>query len=309
MFHGTLMEHPLQGIWNPHRENLDRFEPAVMATRVHNLDGPRHPRRAPRKVVPPRQPATTEFVGAVGNGFSLLECWGPSEVWLTNADLVERCGLTKSTVSRLASVLVDLGYLSRERGRGRLRLTSAILKLGFGSAFSIPLMSEVHPGLQRLASELNVYAALGVRKFDRIQVLDNVVSPMHPDAVAMDVGGTLPICRSALGLAALSVLPSSEAPVFLEHLKKRYGARWISIERDLSRTRRQYQQMGYCTCISGPSRDVGGVAVPLAPAAFGEIYVIGCAVPASEFNSARVAREIAPEMQRAARTRTQRRFG
>lgn len=299
------MEHPLQGLWNPRQEGFNRFETTMMASRIHRLDGSPTSERARRKVVPPRRQAAAEFVDAVGNGLSLLECWGPSDLWLANADLVARCGLTKSTVSRLASVLIDLGYLSRERGRGRLRLTSEVLKLGFGSAFSSPLMAQSHPGLQRLAAELNVYAALGVRKFDRMQVLDNVVSPMHPDAVAMDVGGTLPICRSALGFAALSILPAPEAHVLLDHLEGRYGPRWSPIARELERTRSQYQQTGYCACVSGPARNVGGVAVPLPPSDVGEIYVLGCALPICEFSSARVARDIAPQMQRAAQALAQ----
>lgn len=295
------MSHPLQGIWNSMIGELAHPEVSGVVTRVHTIDGRKPKSAAYRKVATPRREPLGDFVDALGHGISLLECWGECDLWLTNSDLAARSGLTKSTVSRLASVLVDLGYLSRESGRGRLRLTAATLQLGFGSAFASESVAEVHPELMRLANDLDVYAALGVRRLDKVQVLDNVASPLHPDAVAMDVGGLLPICRSASGLAAFSVLPEADAVPLLERLSSHYGPRWQGLQRQLSRTKQEYSSKGYCTSVAGLSRDVAAVAIPIVPPGGADIFVIACGMPATEFHRERVEREIFPQMQRVAR--------
>ncbi len=294
------MGHPLHGIWNP--AAADPGQPGIdgVVSRIHSIDGPRAKAERHRKVAAPRRTPDGDFVDALGHGISLLECWREPEMWLANSDLAARSGLTKSTVSRLTSVLVDLGYLSREFGRGRLRLTAATLELGFGSAFASEPVSEVHPELQRLANDLDVYAALSIRRFDKVQVLDNVASPLHPNAVAMDVGGWLPMCRSASGLAAFSILPDEEAAPLMERMSLHYGRRWQALQQQLSRTKQEVASRGYCTAVAALSREVGAVAIPIVPVGSDDIYVIGCGMPATEFHRERIERHIVPQMQRVA---------
>lgn len=295
------MGHPLQGIWNTLVVAPQEPQLGGVVTRVHTIDGRPAKVGVRRKVAAPRREASGGFVDALGHGISLLECWRENDLWLTNSDLAARTGLTKSSVSRLSSVFVGLGYLSRESGRGRLRLTAATLELGFGSAFASEPVTQAHAELARLANDLDVYASLGIRRADKVQVLDNAVSPLHPDAVPMDVGGTLPICRSASGGAAFSALPEAEAESLLERLSSRYGPRWHSLQRQLMRTKQEYSSKGYCSSVAALSRDVAAVALPVASEANGDIYVIGCGMAATEFHRERVEREIVPRMLQAAR--------
>jgi DNA-binding IclR family transcriptional regulator len=162
-------------------------------------------------------------------------------------------------------------------------------------------VAEAHPLLAQLANDLDVYAALSIRRRDKVQVLDNVASPQHPDAVAMDVGGMLPICRSASGYAVFSAMSDDEAEPLLERLSSRYGHRWQALQHQLSRTKQEFSSKGFCTSIAGLSRDVAAVAVPFVPHGSDEIYVIGCGMPAVAFHRERAEREIVPQMQRVAR--------
>jgi len=293
-----MKSHPLQDIWNSLASELDQPVLSGIVRRFHTMGEQQQQQVHHRKRAAPRQARPGDFVGALSHGIALLECWQESDVWLSNAELAARSGLTKPTVSRLASVLVGLGYLSRENRRGRLRLTVETVGLGFGSAFASEPVAGMHDGLARLAKDLDVYAALSIRRIDKVQVLDNVASPYHPHAVPMDVGGLLPLCRSASGYAALSALPDAEARPLLERLRTRYGARWQSVQRQLSRTKEEYSSNGYCTSIATLSQDVAAVAMPIAPPGSDDIFIIACGMPATEFDRHRVEREIVPQMQR-----------
>ncbi|MGE4238950.1 IclR family transcriptional regulator [Ramlibacter sp.] len=259
---------------------------------------------AARRKTPPRKAPGADFVEALAHGLALLECWKGHEVWLSNSELSDRCGLTRTTVSRLTSVLVDQGYLAREGRRGRVRLTASTLALGFGSAFSVLPADAAQAELESLARELDVYAALSIRRVDRVQILENVASPFHPDAVRMDVGGLLPLCRSASGLAALSAMPEREAVPLVTQLKMRYGERWDPLHRQLVRTRQEYMRKGYCTSVAALSPVVGAVAMPMIPIGGHDMFVLACGMSAREFFPERVERDIAPLMALAAQKLT-----
>ncbi len=58
-----------------------------------------------------KAPADRHFVTALARGLELLACFRHGDRMLGNQDLARRCGLPKSTVSRLTNTLTKLGYL------------------------------------------------------------------------------------------------------------------------------------------------------------------------------------------------------
>ncbi|WP_349607745.1 helix-turn-helix domain-containing protein [Cupriavidus sp. DF5525] len=291
---------PLQNVWQIADPTATKLDLTGIVRRVHTTSGERKKAVSARKTSPARQDPGSDFVEALAHGLALFESWQDHDTWLTNAQISERSGLTRTTVSRLSAVLVDLGYLARESQRGRLRLTALTLSLGFGNAFARIPASASQQQLKQLASELDVYAALSIRQSDLVQVVENVVSPYHPDAVVLDVGGKLPICRSASGFAALCALKESEASPLLERLRSQYGERWSPLARQIERSRQEYLSKGYCTSVSNLSRNIGAVAVPVIPTGSDDIFVLGCGMSAQEFYPERVEREIAPQLLKVA---------
>lgn len=256
-----------------------------------------------RKTAAPRQQPGADFVEALGHGLRLLECWQGTDVWLTNSELAQRSGLTRSTVSRLTAVLFDLGYLFRDHGN-RLRLTATTLGLGFGNALAAAIVSKVKPELVKLAGAFDVYAALGIRIDNKIQILENVASTSHPDAVVIDVGCLLPICRSASGLAVMSALPQRDFSPLICRLRSYYGERWGSVQRLIDRKKAEYFSTGYCTAVGTVSQEVGGLAVPIMTAKSNDIFVLACAMRARDFCRERVEQGIAPRLLNVAESLT-----
>lgn len=295
---------PLDSIWRGSEAPSAAADLTGVVRRYHAANGPKPLRTTARKVAAPRQEPGTDFVDALAHGISVLECWQGSDVWLNNSELAERSGLTRPTVSRLASVLESLGYLARESKRGRLRLTSATLGLGFGSALSTCAAFPARAELEDLASDLDVYAALSIRRIDKVQIVENVASPLHPDAVLNDVGALLPICRSASGLAAMSALSEQDMSPMIPRLMAHYGSRWASLQRQLTSKRQEYNSKGYCTSVAILSQDVGAVAIPILPAGSNDIYILACGMPAHDFYTERIERSIAPKMLKTARALT-----
>lgn len=291
-----MKSHPLDELWRPAGRTLSDMDLTGTVSRVYGEGAQKLAKEAARKVAAPRQQPGGDFVEALAHGIALLESWQPADCWLTNSQLADRTGLSRPTVSRLSSVLESLGYLTREGKRGPWRLTAATLGLGFGSALtasgSVPAKAE----LEDLACELDVYAALSIRRLDKVQIIENVASPRHPNAVLNDVGAMLPICRSASGLAALSALSEQEIEQVVLRLKVHYGERWASLDRQIARKRLEYSDKGYCTSVAVLSQNVGAVAVPIVSADGSDIFVLACGMPAHEFYRERIESHIAPRM-------------
>ena len=72
-----------------------------------------------------------QFVNALARGLELLRCFGPGEVYLTNAELAKRSSLPKPTVSRLTHTLTTLGYLNYSESQGKYQLGAGVLALGY----------------------------------------------------------------------------------------------------------------------------------------------------------------------------------
>ena len=64
------------------------------------------------------------FVTALARGLQVLSCFRASDKMLGNQELARRCGLPKSTISRLTYTLTKLGYLEHDPEVGRYRLGS-----------------------------------------------------------------------------------------------------------------------------------------------------------------------------------------
>ncbi len=63
-----------------------------------------------------------QFAVTLARGLEILRCFLPGERTLGNRDFVERTGLSKATVSRLAFTLTELGYLRHDVEARKYRL-------------------------------------------------------------------------------------------------------------------------------------------------------------------------------------------
>src|SRR5262245_9764394 len=84
---------------------------------------------APRKSAKKR--ADPRFNTALARGLDILRSFRQGEAYLGNAELAQRTGVPKATVSRLTFTLAELGYLKYLEDIGKYELAPGVLSLGF----------------------------------------------------------------------------------------------------------------------------------------------------------------------------------
>jgi hypothetical protein len=92
------------------------------------------------------------FVTALARGLEVLACFRHGDRMLGNQEFARRCGLAKSTVSRLTHTLTKLGYLVYVEDSAKYSLGTATLSLGSAmlSRLDIRKLAQPRPALDDL---------------------------------------------------------------------------------------------------------------------------------------------------------------
>lgn len=226
-----------------------------MAARKETAASPR-PRAAPD---PDRH-----FVTALARGLEVLACFRSGDSTLSNQELAQRCGLPKSTVSRLTLTLTRLGYLIHVPESGRYRLGMACLALGSALLARLDIRKLARPLMQELALFSNATVALGVR--DKLSMI--YVETCRGAAaltLTLDAGSRIPVATSALGRAWLAEASEKERADYFQQLRRSDEAKGNAARRGLERALEDYRNLGVSCSFGEWQPDVNGVARAVQP--------------------------------------------
>lgn len=132
-------------------------------------------------------------------GLDLIEVL--AEESLTIGEVAERLGLTKSTAYRLASALVDRGYLA-STPRSGYRLGPKLLELGFLAQGQVDLVQVARPFIEQLSARAGDTVHLGILNDDQALYLDKVPGRRRV-TISSRVGDRHPLTSTGLGKALM----------------------------------------------------------------------------------------------------------
>src|ERR1700732_604789 len=149
--------------------------------------------------------ADGHFVTALARGLEVLACFRHGDRMLGNQELSKRCGLAKSTVSRLTHTLTHLGYLIYVEESAKYSLGTATLSLGSAMLSRLDIRQLAHPLMQQLAEFGQCMVSLGSR--DRLSMIYiDAVRGSAAVTLSLDSGARIQIPTSAMGRAYLTAV-------------------------------------------------------------------------------------------------------
>jgi len=159
------------------------------------------------------------FVTALARGLEVLACYRHGDRVLGNQDLSQRCGLAKSTVSRLTHTLTKLGYLIYVEDSAKYSLGPATLSLGSAMLSRLDIRKLAHPLMQHLAEFGQCMVSLGSR--DRLSMIYiDAVRGSAAVTLSLDTGARIQIATSAMGRAYLTAIPENERNDIMERVRE-----------------------------------------------------------------------------------------
>lgn len=233
-------------------------------------------------------------------GLDVIEAVARGETML--ADLAAAVGLTRSTAHRLASSLVDRGYLAFRPREGYL-LGAKLLELGHLAQAQTDLIQVARPHLERLSDLSEDTVHLGVLEQDQALYLDKVPGRRRIN-ISSRVGDRQPLTSTGLGKALLLDHPPSfwlERRLAEGHDDDGFAARMT----DYAAQGRAFdleENEDRIRCVAAPIRDANGRIVAAISVSSAAQYMSDDRMDALSGEVADIARAISRDLGWADRT-------
>jgi DNA-binding IclR family transcriptional regulator len=220
------------------------------------------------------------FVTALARGLEVLACFRHGDRMLGNQELSKRCGLAKSTVSRLTHTLTELGYLIYVEESAKYSLGTATLSLGSAMLSRLDIRKLAHPLMQELAEFGQCMVSLGSR--DRLSMIYvDAVRGSAAVTLSLDSGARIQIAASAMGRAYLTAVSENERNDIMEGVRELADAnRWPELQRGVAKALRDIRDLGVCCSFGDWQKDVNAIAIPVRPGGGLPPMAINCGAPA-----------------------------
>jgi len=247
------------------------------------MNKPHKARAAKRKKPPHRTPIVKtdrHFVTALARGLEVLACFRHGDRMLGNQEFSKRCGLAKSTVSRLTHTLTNLGYLIYVEESAKYSLGMATLSLGSAMLSRLDIRKLAHPLMRRLAEFGQCMVSLGSR--DRLSMIYiDAVRGSAAVTLSLDSGARIQIATSAMGRAFLTAVSENERNDIMERVRKLADVnRWPELQRGVAKALRDVRELGVCCSFGEWQKDVNAIALPVRPGGGLPPMAINCGAPA-----------------------------
>jgi IclR family transcriptional regulator, pca regulon regulatory protein len=205
------------------------------------------------------------------HGLAILASFDPGRRELGIAELADELRMSRSTVHRYASTLMELGYLEQDSGR-RYRLTSRAADLGLAALRSLELRACAHPLLAELRIHTGRTVSIGILDGSEVVLLDRLRGwrrGLHELDLRFGPASRAPAHCTAIGKVLLAHLPASTRSGVLKGLTlSRHGPNCITtmpaLHEELERVRAEGLAVdeeeltaGLCS-IAVPVRDLDG---------------------------------------------------
>lgn len=263
-----------------------------MTSPARDATAPRIPKR------PINAKADRHFVTALSRGLEVLSAFRSRDRMLGNQELARRCGLPKSTISRLTYTLTKQGYLEHaEDGSGNsgYRLGSAVLALGSAMLARMDMRQIARPLMQELADQSQAMVSLGLR--DRLSMIyvENCRSESAL-TLSLDVGSRIPLATTAMGRAYLALCSEAERGSLMERIRQLDEAAWPRIRAGMDRALAEYRELGCCSSFGEWQKDVNAIAIAFRPPGGRSIMAINCGGPGFNLSREFLLEEVRPPL-------------
>ena len=127
------------------------------------------------------------------------------------AEVVRATALTRPTVHRILSALIEESIVERRDRSGRYAIGRQVPELALARQSRSPLLIAAEPSLAKVSAELGDTLFLTVRTgFDTLCVARRI-GPYPIQVLSIDVGARRPLGVSSAGIAMLASMPAQEA--------------------------------------------------------------------------------------------------
>jgi DNA-binding IclR family transcriptional regulator len=236
-----------------------------------------------------------DVIQVVSRAFDVLRCFGGHEARLGNLEIATRCGLPRSTVSRLTHTLTRMGqlvYLPRDQ---KYRIGPSAVGMATSMMCGLQLRHLIRQRLQELAEEIPGTVGFVIPDRFHLVYLEFARAP-HALGLHAITGSRIAIARTAAGHAYSAALDQDRAAALLAEMEREIPQDASILHERVARNRVLLRERGYVTACGLWNPHINGIAAPTWSPQYQSPVVVTIGVLSSMFDEQRMIEEIAPSL-------------
>jgi DNA-binding IclR family transcriptional regulator len=242
-----------------------------------------------------------DVIQVVSRAFDVLRCFEGHEARLGNLEISNRCGLPRSTVSRLTHTLTRMGqlvYLPRDQ---KYRIGPSAVAMSTSMMRGLQLRNLIRQRLQDVAEQLP--GTVGFVIPDRFHLV-YLEYGRAANALGLHeaTGSRIAMASTAAGHAYTAALAREVGDALLLEMEREIPGAAKLLRPRLEDNRVHLRERGYVVACGLWSPHINGLAVPLWSPQYQTFVVVTIGLLAAMFDEARLHREVAVPMIELART-------
>lgn len=236
-----------------------------------------------------------DVIQVVSRAFDVLRCFEGHDSRLGNLEISNRCGLPRSTVSRLTHTLTRMGqlvYLPRDQ---KYRIGPSAVAMSASMMKGAQLRSMIRQRLQEVADQLP--GTVGFVVPDRFHL---VYLQFARSASALGLhegtGSRISMASTAAGAAYTAALAPEMGDAFINDMEREAPEAAKILRPRIEANRQSLRERGYVTACGIWSPHINGLAVPIWSPQYQTFVVITIGLLSSMYDEQRLHAEVAPLM-------------
>ncbi|MFK4623464.1 IclR family transcriptional regulator [Bradyrhizobium diazoefficiens] len=236
-----------------------------------------------------------DVIQVVSRAFDVLRCFEGHEARLGNLEISNRCGLPRSTVSRLTHTLTRMGqlvYLPRDQ---KYRIGPSAVAMSASMMKGAQLRSMIRQRLQEVAEQLP--GTVGFVVPDRFHL---VYLQFARSATALGLhegtGSRISMASTAAGAAYTAALAPEVGDAFIADMQREAPEAAKILKPRIEANRQSLRERGYVVACGLWSPHINGLAVPIWSPQYQTFVVITIGLLSAMYDEQRLHAEVAPLM-------------
>src|SRR6187402_933258 len=236
-----------------------------------------------------------DVIQVVSRAFDVLRCFEGHEIRLGNLEISNRCGLPRSTVSRLTHTLTRMGqlvYLPRDQ---KYRIGPSAVAMSASMMKGAQLRSMIRQRLQEVAEQLP--GTVGFVIPDRFHL---VYLEFARSASALGLhegtGSRIAMASTAAGAAYTAALAPELGDALIAEMEREAPEAARLLKPRIEANRQSLRERGYVTACGLWSPHINGLAVPMWSPQYQTTVVVTIGLLSAMYDEKRLHKEVAPRM-------------
>jgi DNA-binding IclR family transcriptional regulator len=236
-----------------------------------------------------------DVIQVVSRAFDVLRCFEGHDARLGNLEISNRCGLPRSTVSRLTHTLTRMGqlvYLPRDQ---KYRIGPSAVAMSTSMMRGLQLRNVIRLRLQEVAEQLP--GTVGFVIPDRFHLVYlEVGRAANALGLSSTTGSRIAMASTAAGHAYTAALDADVGDALLAEMEREIPDHAKLLRPRLEANRRFLREHRYVVACGLWSPHINGLAVPLWSPQYQTYVVVTIGLLSAMYDEQRLHKEVAPRL-------------